>query len=50
MKRQLSNIMDPDTPTYTEDLRKIGKACIVHATENIVLKEELSHTKVAEAA
>ena len=49
-KRWLSNYLDPKTPAYPKDLRKIAKASIFYATENIILKEELKHTKTAEVA
>ena len=49
-KQWLSNYMDPETPAYPEDLHKIAKVTITWATENIILKDELRHTKAAEAA
>ena len=49
-KRQLSNYLDPETPLYPKNIRKISKASVIYATENIILKEELNHTKTAEAA
>ena len=49
-KQWLSNYMDPETPSYPEDLRKIAKVSVVFATENIILKNKLSHTRVAEIA
>ena len=49
-KQRLSNYIDPETPAYPEDLRKIAKATITWATENIILKDELRYTKAAEVA
>ena len=46
----LSNYMDPETRAYPEDLRKIAKVTITWVTENIILKDELRHTKAAEVA